>query len=791
MKLRQTLRALAKTPGFTAIVVLTLAIGIGATTAVVSAIDAILLRPLPFPESDRLVRLGEVHESSTRSNVALARLRDWDRLSSTFEGITGYNVGTGSDTTGEFPERIRFAQVTQKFLQVFGVAPALGRGFTDEEFRFDQSAAVLQSDRFWRTRLGGDPAVVGGSVRIESTSYDTVGVMPADFRFLERDVDSWSTTPVDAPWMQARDGNQSYWTAIGRLKPGVTLEQARADLANVQAQLAELYPNTDRGVGVSIVPLKQTVVGGASGSLWLLLGSVSVLLLIACTNIGALLLSRAARREQEIAVRYSLGASRGAIVAELLMEAFMLALAGAAAGLLVAYAAPSVFRALAPTLPRLEEGLIDARILAYSLACALIVTLLCGVIPALRGTRSGAALTAAGRSQLSSRHSVQWWLVGVQVTLSVTLLAGAGLLVRSLDALSRVDPGFDVAGVTTFAIARNTVEWNDYDVVVARINRRLDELAALPGVEAVASSAWGLPGLAPQTTPFAEAGGDERATLTASNRFVSPSYFETLRIPLVTGDLCRRSATNAERQNAGEAMVNQAFVDAYYAGRSVTGRSLSRPGYPTVRITGVVGNAREHGLETAPGPAVYTCDAALTPYGWFLARTTGDPEAIEPTLRGKIKELEPLEAVYDVVPLERRIAGAQAQSRLRTILLAAFAIAAVALACLGVYGTLSYVVSLRRREVGLRIAVGAGRRNIVAQFVRRALGVVGAGTVAGIVLSLALGRVLSGMLFGVSPSDPATLGGVALLVIVVATLAAALPALRASRIDPMQALREE
>jgi putative ABC transport system permease protein len=783
---------LGKTPGFTVVVVLTLAIGIGATTAVVSAIDAILLSPLPFPESKRLVRLAEVHESSTRTGVALPRLRDWDRLSSTFEGITGYNLGTASDVNGEFPERIRFAQVTPKFLEVLRVAPALGRGFVETDFGFDTTTAVLYSDRYWRGRLGADPAVLERTVNVQGMGYATAGVMPADFRFLERDVDSWSTTPVDAPYLQGRDGNQSYWTAIGRLKPGVTLEQAQADLANVQAQLGELYPDTDRAVGVRIAPLKQTVVGGASGSLWLLLGSVSVLLLIACTNIGALLLARAARREQEIAVRYSLGASRRAVVAQLLTEASMLALAGAAAGLAVAFAAPSLFRALAPTLPRLEEGLIDARILGYSLACALLVTLACGVIPALHGTRSEAALAATGRRhQVTSRHRLQWWLVGVQVALSVTLLAGAGLLVRSLDALSRVDRGFDSKGVLTFAIARNAVEWNNYDVVVQRINRRLDELATVPGIEVAASSAWGLPGLAPQTTPFAEAGGDERTAMTAGNRFVSPSYFDALRIPLVTGDVCPRAATNAERQTAGVAMVNQAFVDAYYPGRSVIGRSLTRAGYPTVRITGVVGNARERGLDAAPGPTVYTCDAAFTPYGWFVARAAGDPASLEAALRRKIKELEPLEAVHDMVPLERRIAGTQAQSRLRTILLAAFAIAAVALACLGVYGTLSYVVGLRRREVGLRVALGAMPRDIVAQFLGKALVVVAVACAAGLGLTLLSSRALSGMLYAISPTDPATLAGVVLVVIAVAAVAAFFPALGAARLDPNEALRGE
>jgi putative ABC transport system permease protein len=791
---RYALRSLARTPGFTITIVLTLALGIGANSAVFSAIDAILLRPLPFADSDRLVRLTEIRDGSGETGVALARLLDWNRLSASFEGISGYSLGTASLTTVDVPEKLVFAMVAPRFLEVLGAAPAIGRGFIDEEHRIGQSTAVLYSDRFWHTQLGADPNVLGTTIGVEGQSLSIVGVMPASFRFLDRDVDSWSSVQVDAPWLLGRGTGDSYRVALGRLKPGVTLEQARADLAVVQAQLGELYPDTDREVGIGIAPLKDTVVGGARGSLWLLFGAVSVLLLIACTNIAALLLSRATKREHEIAIRYSLGASRAAVVVQLLVEVGVLAFAGAAVGVVVATAIAAALGALAPDLPRLDEVAIDARILLYTLVCVVFVTVLCGLIPALRNARGGATLSSSGRTQVSPRHSLQWSLVGVQVALCVTLLAGAGLLVRSFDALSRVETGFDPARVLGFRIVRNSIEWSDYDRVRQRINRMLDEIGALPGVDAAASSAYLLPGVPNDNQgefQLVEGRADTQVRLIADGRFVSPSFFETLRIPVLTGELCRRPASNAERSSAGEAMVNRSFVARYFPGRSVIGLNLQGAGSAPVRITGIVGDARERGIDRAPGPTVYTCDSALTPFGWFLVRTAGEPLAVAGAVRTKINELEPLDAVYDVAPLEERIDGAYAQNRLRMVLLTLFAGAALSLACLGLYGTLSYVVSLRRREIGLRVALGALSSNIVSQFLLKALRVVGIACAAGLVLSFAFTRVLSGMLYGVSPSDPITLSAVIVIVTAVAALAALFPALRASRVDPMQVLREE
>lgn len=789
--LRQSGRAIVRKPGFAATVVITLAVCIGANTAVFSAIDSILLRPLPFPDGDRLVLVRQVW--GTETPIAPARLNDWARLSSTFAALTGYFVEDVSDTTGDLPERVRRATVAPRFLEVWGIAPALGRGFTEAEQRLGGPPAVLISDRYWRNHLGADPDVLAGSVRIEGRPYSIAGVMPASFLFPDRKVDLWWPDPVDGPSARNDAENrklQSY-VGVGRLKPGVTPEQARADLAVVQARLAREYPETDAEIGVRIAPYKESVIGGVRGSLWLLFGAVSVLLLIACTNIAALLLSRATQREQEVALRFSLGASRAVVASQLLTETVLLAFAGAAAGLLVAAGASSAIRTWAPDLPRIDEIGIDGRILMYTMASAVVVALLCGVFPAMRSTREASALASGGRTQVSARHSAQWLLVGVQMALAFTLLAGAGLLLRSVEALSRVDPGFDAANVLAFRLSANWIEEENRDRLVQRIEGTLDEVGALPGVES-AATAWSLPGV-PRTyrIEFDRIGGQSEsgAPLFAEWRTVSPGYFKTLRIARVAGEWCRLPP---DARAMPEVMVNRSFADRYFRGRSVLGLRLSwEDASQTGRIAGVVADARELGMDRDPGPTVYACDSAPTPFPWFLARTQGDPLALAGAVRLRLKELEPLRSVYDVAPLEQRIGDAYEQNRMRTMLLALFAATALFLACLGLYGTLSYVVSLRRREVGLRLALGALPSEIIRQLVGQSLRVVGLACLCGLALAVASTRVLSGMLYGVSPSDPFTLAGVLGIVLAVGSLAALVPAARASQIEPMRVLREE
>jgi putative ABC transport system permease protein len=789
-QLRHAARGLCKSPGFTAAVVLTLALGIGANSAVFSAIDAVLLRPLPFPHGDQLVRLSQINPKAPQSPfVAPVRLEDWNRLSRTFQGITGYYAQDDSELSGELPEKLKHAFVAPRFLEVWGMAPLVGRGFTPAEEHFNGPSAILISYRLWQRRFGGDPRVTGRMLRFGRSGVPIVGVMPAGFLFPDRDVDLWSPSPPDFPLAQNRA--LTWFNAVGRMRGGVTVAQARADLAAVQANLGREFPKTDANLGVAVEPLKEATVGGVRRSLWLLFGSVTVLLLIACTNIAALLLSRAAGRQQEIAIRFSLGAARRAVVGQLLAEALLLALAGSGLGLALAASAARVFRALAAALPRVDEIALDWRIVLYALGCALAVTLLCGLAPALRATRSGLAggMAQGGRGNAARRSPLQLVLVGVQVAMAVTLLAGAGLLVRSFQALGRVSPGFDPEHVLTFHMSTTWAETGRPENR-QMTDRILDGLRATPGIEAAATaiSLPGVPGDYQVELQPAEGRAETEPKMVAQGRDVSPGYFATLRIPLLAGEMCRVDA------KAPTMLVNRAFANAYLQGRNAVGMHLSQPGnlyIPTMRITGIVGDAREAGLDREPVPTVYWCFGGIQPGTYFLARTRGDPRAMAETVRRKVYELEPRRSVYGLTPLEERIAEGYSENRMRTTLLAFFALTAVALAAIGLYGTLSYLVNLRQREIGLRLAVGAARGRIVRQFVVEGLRVALAGGAAGLVLSAASGRILSGMLFGVSAWDAVTMGAVTVGVAAVSLAASLVPAVRAARLDPMRVLRSE
>ncbi len=788
--LRLALRGLRKTPAFTVTVILTLAIGIGANSAVFSAIDAVLLRPSPFPNGDQLVKLAQVNPKNQDAFVAPPRLEDWNRLNSTFQAITGYYAEDESELSGELPEKLKRALVAPRFLQVWGIAPELGRDFSPQEEHFGGPSAVLITDRLWRRRFGGNANAIGKFLRINNTSMPIVGVMPASFLFPDRDVDLWSPSPMDAPYSQNR--GTGWFTAFGRLKPGVTLDQAQANLVSVQANLGRQFPKTDARIGASVEPLKEATVGGVRQSLWMLFGSVSLLLLIACTNIAALLLSRAAERQHEISVRFSLGASRASVAAQLLTEVLVLALAGAALGLAIAGEASRVFRALAKDLPRVEEIRLDWNIVLYSLACAIAATLLCGIFPAIRATRRNLAgsLAQAGRSQVSRRNPIQFTLVGIQVALAVTLLAGAGLLLRSFQQLGRVSPGFDPDNVLTFHMSSSWAETGDQKGARQRLERVLDSLRSMPGVTAAAAS-MSLPGLPDQyqmELNTVEGRAETEPKMLAQSRAVTPGYFATMRIQLMAGDTCR------DNLNTSGVMVNRSFVNAYLAGRAAIGLHLMQPGSVFLQpseIRGIVGDARESGMDREPPPTVYWCYSALQPGTYFLVRTHGDPASMAETIRRKVHEIEPRRSVFDLTPLVDHISDSYAENRLRTILLAFFAITAVSLACVGLYGTLSYLVSVRQREVGLRLALGALRTQIVRQFLAQGLSVALLGCVAGLALTAVFGRLLSGMLYGVSAWDAATLGGVVGIVLGVSVLASLLPAIRAARLEPMQVLREQ
>ncbi len=790
--LSAAIRFIRRSPSFAAAVILTLALGIGANSAVFSAIDAVVLRPLPFPGGNQLVALYQ-HDSKNRDAnhfVAPVRLEEWNRMASTFEGITGYYKDDLSETSGPLAEKVTEALVAPRFLQVMGVSPILGRDFAPEEEHFGGPDAALISYRFWQRRFQGDAGALGKKLHVGTYSYSIIGVMPASFIFPDQDVDVWTPSAPDAPFAQRRD--ETWFTVIGRMKPGVNEARARADLATVQSRLGKQFPKPDADLTVELQPLKDVMVGGVRSSLWLLYGSVSLLLLIACSNIAALLLARTSDRTHELSIRFSLGASRRAVMIQLLTEVFVLALAGSLLGLLVASAATGALHSLSKTLPRAEEISLNWRIVLYSLACALTTTLICGLFPAVRGARRELArdLAHGSRTQASTRNPVQWVLVGVQVMLAVTLLTGAGLLLRSLQELSRVSPGFDPSHVLTFQISGSWGETSDMKGLIRRVDRTLDGLRALPGVEA-AATAGTLPGISwlYQVEFTIDGREDPNRKILADNRTVSAGYFETMRIPLLAGEGCKQDSTTVD------VIVNRSFQERYLNNTPPLGHVVKAAAYNDFAtqgtIRGVAGDAREQGLNTPAVPTLYGCFSAPNPFPNYLVRTRGNPLLMAETIRRTIHELEPGRAVYAMMPLQEHLDDSFFENRLRTILLTLFAITAVALACIGLYGTLNYLGRLRQREVGIRLAMGALRGQIVLRFLLQGMRVTLAGCVAGLLLSVAAGHLIADMLYGISSLDGSTYVAVSVLILSVAAIASFLPAWRAARVEPVQILREE
>jgi predicted permease len=791
-----TFRAVARTlrhaPGFTLTVVLTLAIAIGANAAVFSALDAILFQPLPFPNSDRLVYVRQTVRDVVTNSVGPLRLEDWNSRSNTFEALTGYSTEDIADTSGDFAERRRLARVAPRFFDVWGVRPILGRDFVGSEHEPGAASIVVISTRYWQYRFNSDPKVLGSTVRIGNESFQLVGIMDPGFAFPDQNVDFW------APMIYQPDFRRTsaWYTGYGRLKAGVTIEQAQADLARVQRELAQDYPDTDRDIGVVVESLKEVTVGNARGSLWVLYGAVTLLLLIACTNTAALLLARWSHRRHDMAMRRALGASPISLVIRTLSETSVLVVCGSLIGLSMAWVATVGIRRLAVGFPRIDQLSINGGVVAYSCAAVLLVTLLCGLVPALRNVDdlTGRRLVTGSSREVSSRHSVQWLLVGAQVTLSVVLLTGAGLLARSMYELSHVELGFDARNVLTFRISGN---FGEPTPVAQTVERVLGELISLPQVNgaAVASPVPGgsndRSGVEFGTAMYRSSRGsvDPEGEMPASTRIVSPTYFEVMGIPRLEGEPCVRASPGDASQSVG---VNQMFASQYYGTRSPVGQPLVSPRGEALRIVAVYGDSREFGADRSPVPTVYDCrtGVAFAPLA-FLVRTNGEPAQAIASIRQTVKRVEPARAVYDVSSLESRIGTQFASQRLRAVLMALFAGAALALVCVGVYSTLAYIVNLRHREIGLRIAMGARQSHILRQFVGKAMRVVGFSAALGVVGSLIASRAVSHMLFAVSASDPLTLASVVVVVLFMAVWAALLPSLMASRVDPIVALRQD
>ena len=782
--IRYAVRTFLRTPGFTIVAVLTLALGIGATTVIFSVVNAVLLRPLPYADPDRLV--------TTRGS--LADLRDLQRSNQTFEEMAFwasnlYNLKIGADS-----RQIRAGQVTRNLLPLVGVQPVLGRNFTAEDDRQD---TVILSDALWRSRFAGDPRVVGTTVDLSGTTFTIIGVAPAWFRFPTADFQLWvplSSIDAKAP-AQAKNRAFRIFSAVARLKDGVTLQQAQAEARGFSTQLAREFPSTNEGVTFDFEPLYQRLVGDSKAALGVLLGTVGLLLLIACANVANLMLARATVREREMAIRVALGAGRGRLIRQLIIESLTLAGAGGLLALLVTLWGidflPSVLEA---RLPRADGIRVDGVVLTFSACATLLTGLFFGVAPALQAAVApGGALKDNGRGVAGSIRGrrLRRGIVIVETALAVLVLVGAGLLVRSFLTLAGRDAGFAPAQLLSFNV--QFVSLPDTSPRAQVATALIGRLAELPGVEA--GAATGFPSVTPQrSTRFAV----ESRVLTADEDtalFIAatPGYFATLRTPVLQG---RAIDVRDTAEGAPVVLINQLMAQQLFpAGNAVGARlKIINPEQASDwrTIAGVVGDVNYLGPDEPIRPTVYT-PFAQTPFMWLyvMIRSPGNVEAITRTLRGVVPSVHPALTPANIRPMTAVMAQSVAEPRFNMLLVSAFALLALLLASIGIYGVIAYSVAQRTHEIGVRMALGAARRDVVRLVIAEGAGIAVAGVALGMAGSVALTRVMASLLVGVSPRDPFTIAAGACLLLVVAIAASFVPALRAARVEPLAALRAE
>jgi putative ABC transport system permease protein len=785
--LRYALRGLRRSPAFTATVVLTLALAIGSASTIYTLIDAVVIRPLPYPDSGRLVALFETRRADERSRTPIApgRLEDWQQLSSTLEGLAGSYRDTVTDTSGAHPERISGAFVSPRFFSVLGAPPKLGRVFNADEERAGGPMAVVLSDALWRRRFGGDPQVLGRILPLSGARYTVVGVMPASFRYPSPAVELWIAKQARPELLKIREAR--FYFGVGRLKPGVTVAQAKADLDAVIGRLGERYPKSDAGWSAAVEPLIDQVVGSTRSALWLLAGAVSVLLLIGCANVACLLLSRLNARAAEIATRRSLGAGRGAIARQMLVEGLVYAFAGGSLGLAAAFAGAAYLRNSLPDVPRIAELAVDARMLLLVTATTLSAALLFSLAPVLQIVRRdlSSSWMRGGRGVAGSRQLLPRILVASQFALTTALLIAASLFLRSLARLEEAPLGFRHAGVHAFRLGSSFSERPD--AAVQRHQRILAALAEAPGVESAAMST-GIPAANPAFPREFQIVGEPPADCAvrfASWRMVTAGYFQTLHIPILAGRPCRMD-TSPDRPF--EALINRSFADRYFAGRDPIGHAIVQgpQGDTATPIVGVVADVREDGHNREAPPAIYGCGyLRFWPDSEILVRAQSPAAAV-----AAARAVDPGSPVYAIRPLEDALSAALSQTRFRTLLVTLFSSLALTLAAIGLYGVMAYAVSQRAREIGIRLALGARRGQIVASVVRSGAILATCGAAAGIAIGAASAKLIGTLLYGVRPYDVVSYAGAVLALFAVALLACLVPARRAVSIDPTEALRE-
>ena len=784
------LRLLGRSPGFAAVAVLTLALGLGANTAIYSVLDAVLFRALPYPQPEQLVVVFETLENGTVNSVSGGVYEDWRRGSTRFQGLTLLNDVTRNVRQGGATERFAGVEASHELTRVLGVTPLLGRGFLPEEDRpGGPNAVVMLTEEFWRSRFGGDPAIVGRSVVLDEVPHTVVGVLPAG-SWIFRD-HAFFVPAVLQPGTPRASRSMHGFMVLGRLAQGVTPAGADAELTALRARLLPEYPEYKRGWGFAVRPAAEVVRGETRTPLLILLGAVSLVLLVACANVANLLLARSLARRQELAVRAALGASRGRIVRQILTENLVLALAGGAAGIAVAYAGLAVLQAAtADLLPITFTPRLDHRVLAASLLVAIVTGPLVGLLPALRARRLdlNAALADGGRgSSSATQHRTQSALVIAEVALTVVLLASAGLLLRSLARAASVDPGFDARGVLAFDLSLPDASYPTREERLAFVSALLERLRSEPGVDA-AGTAMGIPFAGGAYGEFfSRPDSADSQRVTGRLDFVSPGFLQALGVRLVAG----RWLTEADNRIDGPRVivVNQRAVRLFHPDAPAIGETLVIAGNPWT-IVGVVNDIVEVRLDAPQRPMGYVPQAFNLSRLSVVVRTRLQPMGLVSSLRDTIAGLDPGVALANPRALDQAMDGTLRQRRVVLGLIGVFAGAALALAAIGLFGVMAYAVTTRRRELGIRIAFGAGRGDLIRHVLGRGLRVAGAGLVLGLAAALFTSRLLASELFQVEATDPLVLSGTALVVLSAAVLACLIPARRAAAIEPMTALRQ-
>lgn len=807
LDLRYALRMLAKNPGFAAVAILTMALGLGANTAIFSVVNAALIRPLPFQQPDRLVTLGETrlqqHTSATGQNTSLPDYIDWTKTAKSFDNLTAFTGNTATMTAGGSVESLDVGIVTSNFFTTLGVKPQRGRDFLLGEDRTNGEKIVILSDKFWKEHFGQNPGVIGQSIRLNGEGYAIVGVLPKGFEFAGFGTPAvW--VPLRAPAGISERRNLRWLNVIGRLRPGVSYSQALAEMNGVTAQLAAAYPQENGSIRIVMTPLRERVVGPIRLLLLTLLGAVSFVLLIACVNVANLLLVRSTARRKEIAIRMAIGAGRVQVIRQLLTESILLALVGGVLGLVwaqwgVTLLVAAIPKELLSAMPYLTSLHVDTAMLAFSFGVAVLTGVLFGLAPALQMFHSEAGEVLKEETRSATGMGGAWLrngLVVAELSISIVLLMGAGLMVRSMGALLRQDPGFQLQNLLTFAVNASASGKKDAAAALNFEERLKTAIERLPGVQGMATvSKLPVTG-AGNTIRFLiegrpkEKGSEDEAFI----RDVSANYLRVMKIPLVAGRFFGPDDTTREPRRL---VVNKSFVERYFAGENAIGKRIRftfSDKNPYVEIVGIIANENSNALDAPMAPIIYSSyEQSPNPSFFVVVRTLTRPEEMVEAIHGQLHNIDPELPMVNPRSMEQVISQSYSVflRRYPSYLIGSFAILAMVLAMVGLYGQISFGVIQRTREIGIRMALGAQRKDVLRLIVGRGVLLTLLGIGIGIVAALGLTRLLASLLFGVKPYDLWTVAVVTVLLSAAAVAAAYIPARRAARVDPIDALRYE